>query len=456
MRIQNVFFLLFATALGNIAHAQTTTVDQDETRLEKWNRADSMNQKVNLHFQMTYINQIKPRMHADYSGPYSLQPQRENQNSLTSTAFVGLHLWKGSDFFFNPELAGGSGLSGAQGMGGSSNGETFRVGNPSPQLYVARAVLQQTFALDKVKENQDDDENQLAERIPDNYIKISAGKFSLADIFDNNEYSNSPRTQFLNWSIMNNASWDFAANVRGYTYTLAGEWDYSFFNLKVAAATLPKEANGAALNTHLSQELALNTELGFTYHLRPGMGHLRLLYFNNKADMGSYAEAIQQGIQQDTVPNIIATRKNGRHKWGLGLNADQDLNNGLGAFLRAGFNDGKIETWNFTEVDKTLSLGLVQNGKLWKRKDDNVGFALAFNGLSKNHSTYLKNGGNGFILGDGTLNYGTESILETYYDFKPFLNPIWLTVDYQFAVNPGYNKDRGPANIFSFRVHVEF
>ena len=32
---------------------------------------------------------------------------------------------------------------------------------------------------------------------------------------------------------------------------------------------------------------------------------------------------------------------------------------------------------------------------------------------------------------------------------------IWLTADYQFCVNPGYNKDRqGPVNIFSVRLHA--
>ncbi len=446
-----IFTALFGlTLFANALHAQTIQPDSS-------NKQKDTTRLFSLHFQMTYINQTKPKMSAKYSGPYSLQVAKEHENSLTSTLFLGMRLWKGANVFFNPELAGGSGLSGAQGMGGSTNGETFRVGNPSPTLYVARGYLEQTIALSKQTENQEEDANQFAMNVPVDYLKFTVGKFSLADIFDNNTFSNSPRTQFLNWGLMNNGSWDFAANVRGYTYIAAAELDKGSLNYKFAVANLPKEANGADINTHLDQEISLNAQITASYNLNRYPGHFSVLYFNNRADMGNYAQAIaQSGMPVDT-PNVVSTRERGRHKWGLGINFDQTLAHDLGLFGRFGFNNGKTETWNFTEIDQTVSLGIAAKGSSWYRKDDNAGFAFLVNGLSKDHREYLSLGGNGFILGDGKLNYAPESIAELYYTFKPSTTmPLWFTGDYQFALNPGYNKDRGPANVFSVRVHTEF
>ena len=437
--------------------AQNDDKPVDQTKqYELFNKALNDSQHFNLHFQVTYINQTKPRMRARYSDSLSLNPLRENQNSITSTLFLGVRLWKGATFFFNPELAGGSGLSGAQGMGGSSNGETFRVGNPSPQLYLARAYVEQIIPLTSSSEEQADDANQLETQIPNNYLKFNIGKFSLADMFDNNDLSNTPRTQFMNWSLMNNGAWDFAANVRGYTYIAAAELDYGFLNYKLAFANLPKVANGPDLNTHISQELALNAQITAKYSIHKFPGHASILYFNNKADMGNYEEALTNAEKNNTIPSIISTRQRGRHKYGFGFNFDQQFPKDLGVFGRFGWNDGKTETWNFTEIDQTASLGININGTSWHRDHDVLGCAIVTNGLSKTHRQYLAAGGYGFVLGDGKLNYAQENILEFFYNIKPTNKPLWITGDYQLALNPGYNKDRGPANIFSLRIHTEF
>nr|MBA4167868.1 carbohydrate porin [Chitinophagaceae bacterium] len=178
-----------------------------------------------------------------------------------------------------------------------------------------------------------------------------------------------------------------------------------------------------------------------------------LLYFMNKAPMGNYDKSIAQA--GNGSPDIIATRLNGRTKHGIGLNYDQQLNETLGLFARAGWNDGKNETWCFTEIDHTLTTGLSFDGKKWKRQDDNAGLALLTNGLSGDHKNYLSKGGYGFITGDGKLNYAPEYAAELYYSFKPVIKDLWITADYQFMINPAYNKDRGPVNIFSLRLHVD-
>jgi high affinity Mn2+ porin len=171
--------------------------------------------------------------------------------------------------------------------------------------------------------------------------------------------------------------------------------------------------------------------------------------------MGNYRKAIDWGKENSTAPDITKVEAEGRTKLGFGINIEQELNSNIGFFLRAGWNDGQNETWMFTEIDRSLSLGVNLTGEKWKRKDDNLGIALIINGLSAPHLDYLNAGGYGFIIGDGKLNYAMENIFECYYSYKLKGNSFWISPDYQFVLNPAYNKDRGPVNIFGIRVHVE-
>jgi len=416
---------------------------------------DSVQQRWNLHFQTTYIYQYKPAFSADYSGPNSLNNREEKQNSVTATLYAGARLWKGAQVYINPEIAGGSALSGAFGMAASTNGETFRVGDPAPTLYLARGYVQQTFNLGNTYDTVQDGANQLGGHEPKRYLRLVGGKFSLGDFFDNNAYSGSPRTQFMNWALMSNAAWDYAANLRGYTAGGVAILQWDKMTYKLAVVTEPTMANGANLNDDFGVARGINGQVERQMVVHKRAGHMRLLAYHNQANMGIYKEAILHASQTGGVPVIVADDKIGRTKTGLGLNIDQQLTDNLGAFMRAGWNDGKTESWAFTEADRTLSLGISLAGGKWKRKDDVLGAALVLNGLSGDHRNYLAAGGMGFQLGDGNLNYGYETVTEVYYSCKPIDNGLWFSADYQFALNPGYNKDRGPVNVFSLRVHVE-
>jgi len=409
--------------------------------------------RFNLHFQSTYIYQFKPAFNAPYSGPNSLQPGEEKQNSITATMYFGARLWKGAELYINPELAGGSGLSGAFGLGASTNGETFRVGNPAPTLYLGRAYITQVFNLGSSTVRVAEGANEVGGSKPANFLKFYLGKMQLADVFDSNAYANSPRSQFMNWCLMNNGAWDYAANTRGYTYAFAAVLQYGSMAYKAGLATMPVVANGPDLNTNLNQEYAINAEIDKSYTINKKSGMVRLLGYYNNGDMGNYEQAINNPVSG--TPDIISTRQYGRTKVGAGVSADQQLSGTVGVFARAGWSDGKNETWCFTEVDQSVSAGIGINGAAWKRKDDNIGFAIDVNGLSEDHQNYLAAGGLGFQIGDGKLNYANESAAELYYNYKPLSSGIWLTADYQFVLNPGYNADRGPISVFSFRLHVE-
>ncbi|HEX5315284.1 MAG TPA: carbohydrate porin [Candidatus Kapabacteria bacterium] len=404
-----------------------------------------------FHFQLTTITQAHGAFRATYSGLNSLNPQPEGATSVTSTLFAGIHLWYGASVYFNPELAGGQGLSGVTGIAGFTNGETPRVGSPSPVITIARGYFQQTFALsNRGNEHLADGLNQLAMDMPRNRLTITIGKFALSDFFDNNSYSHDPRTQFQNWALMENGSWDYPANTRGYTYAATIEAKIGDWSARASTAAEPTEANGPTLE-YRNGAHGETIELEHRHNLIGDSGVVRLLLFNNTADMGNYDLAVSNP-SFDT--DVTKTRQYGRDKYGIGLNAEQALSPNIGAFLRAGWSDGRNETWAFTEIDRTASLGFSFNGALWKREKDVAGIAGVINGLSGDHRRYLAGGGYGFIIGDGALHYAPESIVEVYY-LIALTDVFALTADYQFVANPAYNADRGPVNIIGVRAHVE-
>jgi high affinity Mn2+ porin len=433
-------FLFFLVSMYTMtAYAQEK---QDTLKEMKWN----------FHFQQTIVTQYHPVFHSPYSGDYSLHPKESAQTSLTSTFFFGAKLWSGGSFYFNPEIAGGTGLSQARGIAGFTNGETFRIGNPKPQIYVARAYFRQIIPLSGHSSYQDDNANQLGGYLAHNYISISFGKFSLADFYDNNSYSHDPRNQFLNWALMSNGAWDYPANTRGYTYGLMIEYVKHNWTLRLSDALVPTYANGPNLNLDLAQNHSYTTEIQRKYAFQNRNGSLRILGFYTKTKMGNYNQALTTDNGQ---PDIVSTRHSGRTKYGAGLNWEQEIAANTGVFFRASWNDGKNETWAFTEIDRSISGGLVVGGNLWNRKEDVVGIALVSNGISTPHRNYLKAGGYGFMIGDGNLNYGLENIAEVYYSFKLPNYPLSISPDFQYVIHPGYNKDRGPVAVIGGRAHLQ-
>jgi len=408
---------------------------------------------LSVHGQTTVIEQYKPAFSAPYSGPNSLITDKESKTSVTATFYAGVRLWKGASVFVNPELAGGSGLSGALGIAAATNGETFRIGDPAPQIYLGRLYFTQVFALSKDSSYQEDDLNQLGGFMPNRYFSVTAGKVSISDYFDDNKYSHDPRTQFLSWGLMSNGAWDYPANTRGYTPSLVLEYVSPKDELRFGFSLVPKLANGNDMNWNLSKAGAYELEYTRRYSIHNRAGAVRILGFYNTTDMGSYKQALEQAGPA-AVPDITATRAYGRSKYGFGINAEQDLTDDLGGFVKASWNDGHNETWMFTEIDHSISAGLVLTGRAWKRPGDHVGLAYVGSGLSKDHRDYLRAGGEGFILGDGYLTYGWEHLAECYYAAELIKDRIFLSGAYQLVLNPGYNKDRqGPVNVFSVRVH---
>jgi high affinity Mn2+ porin len=408
-----------------------------------------------IHFQATSVTQAHPSFSALYSGQNSLSPESEHETTVTTTLFAGARLWKGAELYVNPELTGGSGLSKTFGVAGFPNGEAFRVGSPEPHVFLARAMLRQTFALGPETEAVEDDQNQLGGRRPVRRFSILAGKYSVTDFFDDNAWSHEPRTQFQNWAIWTAGAWDYAADTRGYTWGFVMEYADAGWAVRFAGAAEPLVANGLEFDKDLLAAHSLMAEGQKSYKIGGDDGTARLAVFYNRARMGNYREAVEQGQAVGQAPDIVATRQPGRTKWGVALGFEQAVGRRTGLFLRGSWNDGKNEAWAYAEIERSVTAGVVQKEPIAGRKLDEAGLAFAANGLSKDHEDYLAAGGYGFMIGDGRLNYGLERIAEFYYK-AALLEHVFLTGDYQFVQNPAYNRDRGPVHVFGLRLHAEY
>lgn len=437
-------------------------------------RQDSL-KRWTLNFQFTGISQSHPAFKAPYAGQNSQISEATEAFSVTSTLFIGYRLWQGGAFYVNPEVAGGRGVGKTLGIAGFPNGETFRIGNPEPVPYLARAFFRQHFSLrasgrgDQSKtptQFKDASANQVNEYIPDHRFTLTVGKFSLADVFDNNSYSHDPRSQFMNWALMSNGAWDYPANTRGYTLGVIGEIITPGLAVRGSATLVPQIANLTDLDFNVNKVNGLVLELEKPILLFKRKGVVRLLIFKNKTRGGVYKTAIDNWVASNYTDSLAINVSdprdthgeyiyNGATKYGFGINTEFALSKEVGLFAKYSWNDGKSATWAFAEIDRSLNGGISIKGTRWKRGNDGLGLGFVVNGLSPDHRNFLSVGGYGFMIGDGKLTYGTETIFETYY--KASISPsLHLSLNYQLIQNPAYNKDRGPIQLWAIRAHLDY
>jgi high affinity Mn2+ porin len=431
--------------LTPLARAQDAAALDEPTPSERWN----------LYYQATSIGQYHGTFNSPYEGPFSLQDYPERDASLTTTLFFALRLDQNTTLVFDPEIAGGRGFSGVNGLANSSNGELPRVATATPKPYLARLYLSHDFALGPEMESSDSDENQLAGKRPVDRYTVTMGRFTLTDFFDNNQYSHDPRTQFMGWAVMYNGAWDYPADVRGYTWGWVHELHLRHWSVRYASAAMPRVANGLRFDRRLFVNRGDVFEGEYRYSLGAHAGTVRLLNYENHADSGTYSEAIRLAQQNGTVPDVTLTRKNGTLKYGFGANVEQEITKDIGVFGRLGWNDGKTESFAFTAIDRLATAGVSVNGVRWHRKFDTVATELTVGGLSAVHAEYLALGGHDFLIGDGHLEYAPETIAETYYSARLFPG-FFASFDLQRVANPAYNEARGPVWIESLRLHVEY
>jgi high affinity Mn2+ porin len=407
--------------------------------------------------QANFIFQTHPPFYAAYSGKNSLSPNYEKATSRVMTLYTGVRLNNSTELLVDIEEAGGAALSTGLGLAGNTDLDIVRNPLLSKAPYLGRGMIHKVFALSKDKVENQRSFLSLFDELPRRRLEIRFGKFSLPDFFDVNSVGSDTKFQFINWTTDNNGAYDYAADTRGYTVGATADYEDRNWGLRFAEALMPKVANGIDLVWKPWQAHSEN----FEYELRHGLipkksGVVRLLAFTNYANMGIYSQAIANfEIGLTPIPEITGHPWHITRKYGFGVNLEQNLLPHLTAFARFGWDNGKTESFAYTEVDQSFAEGLGANGAWWHRKQDRAGIAFVTNAICKDHQTYLADGGLGFLLGDGKLNYGRENIVESYYTVHVWRG-IYLAPGLQHIVDPGYNRDRGPVLVPSFRAHVEF
>jgi high affinity Mn2+ porin len=445
--------------LNNSPTLAVNTPPPAETQLTFFRHSDTA--RYWISGQANSIFQLHGNFHSPYQGPNSFTAPFQYKASEVGTLFLGYQLNNHpryeTDVLYDEENAGGRGLSQALGLAGFTNLDVVRNPNLGPAPYTARVEMHQTIGFTDQTVPQQRTFLALATQVPVRRLDLRIGKFTLPDTFDVNAVLSDSHQQFMNWTIDNNGAWDYAADTRGYTYGLATEYQDRSWALRYVLALMPTVANGLTLDWNLRRARAQNMELEVRKGFLPGRdGVIRLLAFGNNAHMGDYREAVNHYLEGLTPrPEITSVEKFGALKYGFGLNIEQDVTPNLRVGGRFGWNEGQHESFAYTEDDQTFLFGADYAGSRWHRKFDKVGLAFVTNAIKKDHQNYLRLGGLGFLLGDGNLNYAREDILEGYYNLHAWRG-LYYAVDYQNIQHPGYNQDRGPVNVESVRLHLDF
>jgi len=410
--------------------------------------------------QANIILQGHPAFHAQYSGPNSFTNWAQSATTHLLTLYTGYELTQTTEVFADIEDATGSGIGNASGLAGYSNLDSVRVVQGialSKAPYLARLMLRQIIPLTSERTEAGRDELDLATSLPARRVEVRLGKFDLGDFFDVNTYTSDSNLLFLNWTAGSNGAFDYAANTRGYTDAVLLEYDDHWWSVRFAEALMPKTANGKFLDADIARARAENIEIeadGSRILNKPGA--VRLLGYLNHANMGNYYEAVTEFLNGHTAtPDIVATRRQGRHKYGFGLNLEQTVAGPVSVFGRLGWNDGHNESFCFTEDERMVEFGVFTMGSAWRRPSDRAAAAFTANGIGSAHQQYLALGGRGFILGDGALTYGHEKTFETFYTAHLWRG-FFASYDFQHINNPGYNQARGPVAISALRFHTDF
>jgi high affinity Mn2+ porin len=432
----------------------------DDTKSASGKSAAPDDDRLSLHGQATLVEQAYPRIRSPYQGQNSLPARGEGRETYDLTLFAGLRLWQGAELWFNPELDQGFGLGNTHGVAGFPSAEAYKEGSVYPYSRIQRAFLRQTIDLGGKTEKVDADTNVFAGSRTADRLVFTIGRFGINDIFDTNKYASNAKSDFLNWSLVNAGTFDYAGDAWGYTYGAAAEWYEGRWTWRAGAFDLSATPAGGisplagSLDPTFRQYQLLG-EIEERHELWGQPGKLKVTGFLSHGAAGFFADAIALAQATGQPADITAVRMTSNRP-GVSVNFEQQVNDMVGVFARAGWADGRIEPWDFTDIDRTLSGGVSINGKQWGRSDDTVGIAGVVNGITGVHQAFLNAGGLGILIGDGQLPHpGPERILEAYYSYA-LSSSTKLSFDYQFIVNPGYNTDRGPVNVFAGRVHWQF
>jgi hypothetical protein len=487
--------ILLATAPANAQAAPPAPHDEEAfdlmNVLAHHGFHDIDNEDWNLYGQFTYISNWKTAFSAKYTNAngsvMSLVPDAERSFTGSFTLFFGVKLWHGAEAYLVPEVIAERPLSQLRGIGGAiQNFELQKTGSETPQLYRSRTYMRQTFNFGGEHVIKTSDPMQLGTTVDKRRLVLTAGNFTILDIFDKNGVTGDPRQTFLNMAFMTYSSWDFPSDARGYSWGGTAELFWDDWAVRIGRITPPLAPNQLPVDFRLNQYYGDQIELEHDHQIFKQDGAIRLLGYRNQVDTGKFADAINAfetdpsknanncpglhtgiswtpgvdlkyfnyGSQNAMAPDLCWVRKP-NIKMGIGIDVEQHVTADVGVFFRGMYSDGQSEVDAYNPADRSVSMGALAKGVPWNRPFDVAGAGFGMSWISDIHAKYLAMGGVDGFVGDGNLRQAGEGVVDFFYSAN-FLKAVWLTADYQFLWNPGFNADRGNTNILSGRIHAEF
>jgi len=437
---------------------------------------DMKNERWNIYGQVTYISGWKPSFQAPYTNLNgsinSLLPDAERSFTGTITVYMAARTWHGGEIYFVPELISEQPLSQLRGIGGAiQDFELQKGGDVMPTLYRSRAFLRQTFEFGGEEDAKESSPQQLGASYKKRRLVIEAGNFSILDFFDKNAFDVDPRQGLFNLAFLTYAAYDFASDARGYSWGLVSELFWDDWAIRFGRITPPRDPNQLPIDWRLLKYYGDQMELEHHHTLFGREGQVRVLGYRNHENIGQFSDAIaafkadptknaanctafNYGSTNATAPDLCWVRRP-NVKLGIGGFAEQYIARDIGVFARGMYSDGKSEVDAYTSTDRSFSVGVLAKGTTWARPNDVAGAGLNLGWISQTHSDYLGMGGVDGFIGDGKINPAPEAAVDVFYSYN-LLKSFWLAGDYQRITNPAFNRDRGPVNIFSVKIHTEF
>ena len=482
MVLETLLFILFVLASSSaLAQSAPPSEHSDEQFsvmkvLTGRGLHDIDNESWNAYGQSTYISSWKPRFPARYTNlsgsTNSLLPDPERSFTGTLTLYLGARLWKGAEAYVVPEVISQRGFSDLRGLGGAiQNFELQKTGSETPRVYRSRAYIQQTFGLGGEPVSKESGPMQLGTTVDSRRVVLVLGNFSTLDFFDKNAFGIDPRRGLLSLAFLTYPAYDFAADARGYSWGGIVELYRDRWAVRFGHTTPPRLPNQLPIDFRLSRYYGDQVEIEHKNQFRGQDGSIRVLAYRNRENIGRFRDAISAfqtdpqknattcpdfnyGSQNENAPDLCWARRPNVKK-GIGVFAEQYIAHNIGVFGRAMYSDGRAEVDAYTSTDRSVSLGLLAKGSSWSRPLDIAGAGMNIGWISQAHADYLRLGGIDAFIGDGFISAAPETAFDVFYDLN-LRKFLWISGDYQRVLNPAFNSDRGPVNIFGTRIHVEF
>jgi high affinity Mn2+ porin len=389
----------------------------------------------------------QPGFHSPYAGANSLKSGDHVDGTILATVVGGYAPTSLTAIVVSGQSIAGDSLGGGHGLAAPVEDDYVRNPEAGAVPFLGSAFLDQVIPLSAERDRVARDPLHQLATLPRRRLELRAGELWAPDWFDGAPLG------FRNAAIRHDGAWDYPADQRGYSVGAVVEYASALWHVRVAELTMPKTPRGdydfdvANARSELAEVETRACVLGLPWTFRVG-GYI------DHANMGSYAIAIAVfELGEDDTPDVTKYRTVGTQRRGAYAGIDAQLPYDVRAFAGASTSDGGVETFGVAEIDNSVRAGAIVRGAAWGRVADEAGIGIASSGLAAIHRSYLQLGGIGPIVGDGTLRYGREDVLETYYSAR-IVRGVVAGLHASVVDHPAFNASRGPLFVGELRLAV--